>query len=87
MGWAPVEAMVALRAAPAGPSPVDVSVRSAGSFGRLIFEKVRSDRGTSTLHLKLPRGGNEGGLACVDVFAFLKHQRFVPDRGGRRRDR
>ncbi len=68
--WAPVEATLTLREAPAGPAPVAVTVRSAGSLGRLIFDTVRSDGGTPTLQLALPRNGSPVRFWVAGEFRF-----------------
>ncbi len=55
--WAPVEAKARLIDGPNGGAPVNVILRNSGVGGRLVFDTVRSDRGSGTLRLRLPADG------------------------------
>jgi tyrosinase len=55
--WTPVEAKARLLNAPPGVNPVRVTLRNAGSGGRVIFSSVRSDQGSATLLLNLRPNG------------------------------
>jgi len=52
--WVPVKATA--RVTSGGAGPVGITLRSAGTVG-LVFDRVRSDHGTATLHLDLPGDG------------------------------
>lgn len=70
LGWAPVRATASLRQATAGGGPVAVTLRSAGSFGRLVLASTRVDNGTSTLELRLPRSGTPVEFWVAGEFRF-----------------
>src|SRR5687767_3033383 len=55
--WTPVQVQARLQQGPAGGGSTRVTFRNAGSRGRLVFDRVRSDRGTATLALDLPNSG------------------------------
>ena len=54
--WSPVKASARLVNGPPAGS-VAVTLRSAGTGGGLVFDTVRSDRGTGSLNLSLPADG------------------------------
>ncbi|SRR5712671_5711289 len=69
-GWAPVSASAALREPPAGDGPANVTVRSGGSQGRLVFGNARNAPGTSTLQLLLPHDGSAVTFWVAGEFRF-----------------
>jgi tyrosinase len=55
--WAPVQANVGLVDEPDAGDTVDVILRNAGTGGQLLFATRRTDRGSPTLPIGLPRSG------------------------------
>src|SRR5712691_11213800 len=69
-GWTPVSVTAALREPPAGAGPANITVRSGGSLGRLVFGKTREASGTSTLQLSLPHDGSAVTFWVAGEFRF-----------------
>ena len=54
--WVPIKATARVTNG-GGSAPVGITLRSAGTLAGLVFDTVRSDHGTATLHLDLPGDG------------------------------
>jgi len=55
--WSPVQAAARVVNGPGAGAQVAVSLKNAGTTGGLLFDTVRSDRGSGTLALNLPGDG------------------------------
>lgn len=56
--WTPVEATARLIDGPGAGQTVKVQLQNAGTVGKIVFDVVRSDKGTPTLQLDLPGDGS-----------------------------
>lgn len=55
--WTPVQATARLADEPGASETVDVTLRSAGTGGQLLFATARTDEGSATLTIGLPGSG------------------------------
>ena len=86
--WVPIQATA--RVTSGGGASVGVTLRSAGTVGGLVFDTVRSDHGTATLHLHLSPAvarklAHLGHVTMTIRLALVAagNQRFAIDAAGR----
>jgi tyrosinase len=65
--WVPIKASARVTSG-GGADPVGITLRSAGTVGGLVFDTVRSDHGTGTLHLDLPGDGTPASFWVAGEF-------------------
>ena len=57
LAWSPVRGELRVVDGPGAGSSIDVTLRSAGTVGQVVFDSSRSDKGSRTLALKVPSDG------------------------------
>ena len=70
VNWAPVGATAKILDPVAGTGPIQVTIRSAGTLGRLVFADTRTDQGTPSLSVALPRSGGKVKFFVAGQFGF-----------------
>jgi tyrosinase len=66
--WVPVKATARVVNGAGGDAPVEITLRSAGTAGGLVFDTERTDTGKGTLRLSLPGDGTPASFWIAGEF-------------------